>query len=258
MRREPAGGQPSREGWTVAEGGQEPDARLPVGVGPGRRELGDERPKRAVRAQQRMKGADDYWDRPGPRRRPRGWDGGRQETPERDGPSQVDSPDQWPSTPPPAGTAPARAKNRAALAPNPAAPYLACGSTDVRSAALRASLEEVAGIRPQPALTPALPLAAPPPAPRTHATHARAHVTSGASALAERTRVFVGIRCGWRWRGFLQPQSLKARGRRRLRRWSRGTDLERSGAGGEAGVSLSFSRSRRRTTLPVWHSSSHS
>ena len=73
-----------------------------------------------------------------------------------------------------AAATPPRAKNRAALAPNPSAPYLASGSTDVRSAALRTSLEEVAGTCPQPALTPALPLAAPPPAPRTHArTHAR-------------------------------------------------------------------------------------
>ena len=42
-----------------------------------------------------------------------------------------------------AAATPPRAKNRAALAPNPSAPYLASGSTDVRSAALRTSLEEV-------------------------------------------------------------------------------------------------------------------
>ena len=84
-----------------------------------------------------------------------------------------------------------------------------------------------------------------------NARHARTHVTSGASALA-------GFRPGWRWRGFLQPQSLKARERRRLRPWSWGADLERSGAGGKAGVSLSFSRSRRRTMRPLWHGPSHS
>lgn len=155
----------------MAEGGQEPDARLPVGVGPGRRELGDERPKRAVRAQQRMKGADDYWGRPGPRRRPGAEteDGKRHQArwPQPGGRKQTNDPA------PPRRDGAALAKNRAALAPNPSAPYLACGSTDVRSAALRASLDEVAGIRPQPALTPAL-LSQPRPrrrerTPRTHA-----------------------------------------------------------------------------------------
>ena len=211
VRRDPAGGQPSREGGTVAEGGQET--------------------RRASVCRRNWAGPQRTW-----RRAP---ETGSPSTAEDEGSRRLPGTGQGRAAGPRAETEGSR-RYRSEMAPAGWTAQTNDPATPRRDGAAATPPQEPRRPRPQPVcpvprlrlhrrqvsrsprvargggryLSTTRPHAGPPsrsPAPSAaNARHARTHVTSGASALA-------GFRPGWRWRGFLQPQSLKARERRRLR-----------------------------------------